>query len=136
MHGPLLTELVHQTAAHVHSLVEDGILTRQHRTLALRRGPDLFACLARMDAPRRMYHNMLVSTDLVASIVTALGAVRNWRQVVVTDMQGYQPQNLRRPASRVFSGRKDKDAMERFVRLRLDEAATLPRPCSLRCTCA
>ena len=122
-----LTELANQMAAHVNFLIEDGSLTRQRSNVALSRGPELLSCLARMDAPRHTYHSMLLSTKLVASIATALGAV-NWQQVV-TDMQGYQPERrLSRPASRIYCGTRqtDKDAAERFVRLRLDEAATLP----------
>ena len=141
MYDFLLREMANQMAAHIDSLIEDGSLTRQRSNVVISHSADLLSTLARMEAPRHTYHNMLLSTDLVSSIATALGAVR-WGQVVA-DMKGHQPERLSRPECRHYHGLQhtNRDEGALFARLRLAEAATLPEALlfamhvSLRASC-
>ena len=129
-----------RTSSHVFSLYEAGGTVA--KLVALNQGPDLCGCLARMDGPRETYQRVVASSYLLTALRAALGTV-DWKQVV-TDMHGYHPKRLRRPAARAYVDPEpeDIDEVDDFVSLRLNEAANLPEVLlymlhlSLRASCS
>ena len=122
-----LVDLAKQSTTHVHALLDDGLSGGDCCNVAHMWHPELYACLARMDGPRHIYHSTLGSTRLVASLAAALTPV-DWVQLVRNMSCGYQPKSLSRPPARAYLDPQpaDKDEMERFVMLRMGEAATVP----------